>query len=391
MDEESFAEIYADIDNRLISATKRIEEECVAENSKAITRFMAYLDAKGVSKHQRLKYLNRVGKIGRLLGKTSFKKAGRRDYERVVSELRKSEGGWSLHTACACLRAFFRWLYELESEDRLPDAIKWWKPEKPVNSLRAEDLLSEVEIGKLVAASPSWSWKTLISVAYESGCRPAELLSLRGKDVVFNGKLAKIYVSGKMRNKMGERSVPVVRSYSFLKTHVETLASTESLLFIDKKGKAITPSEYCHALQRFGRKAGVKKKITPYLLRHSRGTQLYRDAGEQIAKKFMGHSADSRMARVYTHLNDEDVERAIMRENGLLQDKKTEFAKCSSCGKAVGYSEKICGGCGFCLATEVVFRNETLKEKIMRLFSKVLDNPKKAERLAELLEKANAY
>ena len=75
---------------------------------------------------------------------------------------------------------------------------------------------------------------------------------------------------------------------------------------------------------RVDKKGNKSSKVHAYLFRHSRGTALYKDReiGEALAKKFMGHAPDSKMAAVYNHLNDEDVLDAIKQKHNLEEEKK---------------------------------------------------------------------
>lgn len=58
----------------------------------------------------------------------------------------------------------------------------------------------------------------------------------------------------------------------------------------------------------------LNRTIFPYLLRHSRLTKLYRDLPEQIVKKYAGHSPDSKMPAVYSHISSKDVKDVILEQ-----------------------------------------------------------------------------
>ncbi len=367
MDEEAFEAIYRGIDNRIAGALRKIEKEALPANYEAIRRFDAHLEAKGLSKHRRLTCLNRIGNMARKL-KVGFKEATREDLEPLVADVRKRESQASVFTYAACIRPFYRWLFGLEPEDKLPAAIAWFKETKPINKLRKEDLPTEEEVASLVAAAPDLTMKTLISFAFETGARPAELLSLRGKDIHINGVSAKCYISGKTRKHTGERNVFCVRSYTLLRMLADSLKSPEDLLFRKKTGRAFTGADYTHALQRIAVRAGVKKHLTPYTLRHARATLSYRDLGEQVAKKMLGHSPDSSMARTYVHLADDDVEDAILRANGLTPEKeRVESTKCPICKQPSYYGEKICSKCSSPLTLEGAVKVDSGTQELLAL------------------------
>ena len=53
------------------------------------------------------------------------------------------------------------------------------------------------------------------------------------------------------------------------------------------------------------------RQVYPYILRHSRATELYTNADipDKTAQKFLGHSKS--MGDVYTHLSNKDVKEAM--------------------------------------------------------------------------------
>ena len=129
---------------------------------------------------------------------------------------RKTYKQSSVNKATECLKSFFRWVYDLSYQDPAPECVRWLKRESDINDIRAEDLWTEDDITKVINATRSDLYKTMISVAYESGLRPGELRSLKIGDIKFNEDVVRIYCKGKMLRKKGERVVPIVRCYNIL-------------------------------------------------------------------------------------------------------------------------------------------------------------------------------
>jgi DNA-binding transcriptional MerR regulator len=73
------------------------------------------------------------------------------------------------------------------------------------------------------------------------------------------------------------------------------------------------------------------RKVYPYILRHSRATELYTNASipDKLAQKFLGHS--SSMSDVYTHLSNKDVKevlaKTIYETEDIAPEKKAELQK----------------------------------------------------------------
>jgi integrase/recombinase XerD len=60
-----------------------------------------------------------------------------------------------------------------------------------------------------------------------------------------------------------------------------------------------------------------ENKRTPYTLRHTRLTEVATFMGYEQLNKFAGWKPGSDRAKVYVHLNNDDVNRAIRDEYGL--------------------------------------------------------------------------
>jgi len=62
------------------------------------------------------------------------------------------------------------------------------------------------------------------------------------------------------------------------------------------------------------------RRVYPYILRHSRATELYTNSGipDKTAQKFLGHSKS--MGDVYTHLSNKDVKEAVSNTIYRLED-----------------------------------------------------------------------
>lgn len=64
-------------------------------------------------------------------------------------------------------------------------------------------------------------------------------------------------------------------------------------------------------VRRYADRAGIGKRTTPHVLRHTSATDLYRETGKiRLVQKALGHS-DLSTTMVYTHVYDEEVECAM--------------------------------------------------------------------------------
>lgn len=66
-------------------------------------------------------------------------------------------------------------------------------------------------------------------------------------------------------------------------------------------------------VRRYTRRAGIVKRVTPHVLRHSFATDLYRETGKiRLVQEALGHS-DLSTTMIHTHLYDEELAEAMVR------------------------------------------------------------------------------
>lgn len=365
MPKESIKEQIYSSERILERRLKKIEDstQLLKENKRTIFEFVSHARAKSLSPSRINIYLATLLIFGER-AKKPFLDLDKRDLEAIFSDLNKQKyAAWTIETYKANIKYFFRWLYDLDSSDPLPAAVKWLKGTRPPQKIQREDLITEDEVKKLIDTTPHLMYKALISVLYESSCRPGEVLTLRIKDVFFNSNYVCLKVSGKMEAKQGKRDVYLFNSYDLIHQWMENHPFKENkdhgLWIVTQKniqfGKVISLRFLNILLVKLAKRAGLKKRIYPYLFRHSRGTALYKKYGEALAKRMMGHSPDTRMARTYNHLNEEDVLERMKQEHGLgLKEEEKQTEHCVNCSHVNPLGAHICSKC------KTVLREDTM-------------------------------
>ena len=82
-------------------------------------------------------------------------------------------------------------------------------------------------------------------------------------------------------------------------------------MFTALEGKPLGHRYVQRMVDRYARKAGIDKNISPHTLRHSFATDLYRETSKiRLVQKVLGHS-DLSTTMVYTHIHDPEVEEAL--------------------------------------------------------------------------------
>lgn len=95
------------------------------------------------------------------------------------------------------MRKFYRWFLPKRKYNK---ACLWFRIRNNVERMKkSEEMLNDDEINSIVAGCRNYREKTLFSLAYDSGCRVVELLSLRLRDAELYGIGLTLHVTGKRR------------------------------------------------------------------------------------------------------------------------------------------------------------------------------------------------
>lgn len=173
------------------------------------------------------------------------------------------------------------------------------------------EILSMKEICGLVMATKSFRDKLIILLLYEAGIRVGELVNLQKKDVIFDEYGALLRIKGKT----GVRYVRVIRCAELLRAWIQ-LNNSEKLF-------NVSPRWINKMLKESAKRIGIKKRVYPHLLRHTRATHLAKYLTEPELKVYFGWERNSKMPAVYVHLSSRDVDRKIIE----LALKEKSFSK----------------------------------------------------------------
>lgn len=290
--------------------SQKFYNSLTSDEQKEIEEFVKYVSI--TSKSEKRLNNNRVSLLtfrkvtGKPLSKTSLKDL--RDFLALLNASDRTQS--SRNELKATIKRFLRWRFKDWSEkfNDLADIKLIMKMnEEKINS---NTLVKREDITKIMEAEKSVFWKAFFISLYESGLRPIELRTLNWDRIKFDVEddLSEINIYATKTSKA--RSVYVQEGTYWLKRLKEE--SETPLVFPSVKDKTKPMGKELPAvwLKRISEKV-LGRAIHPYILRHSRATELYTNAGipDKMVQKFLGHSKS--MGDIYTHLSNKDVKEAM--------------------------------------------------------------------------------
>jgi len=164
------------------------------------------------------------------------------------------------------------------------------------------EILTIKEIKDMINATSNIKHKLIIKLLYGCGLRVSEIVNLKKKDVNFKEELIHIRL-GK-----GKKDRFIKLPYS-IKQDLERYCELDDseFLFPSNRGGRLTKDTIQKIVQNAAKKAKIKKRVYPHLLRHSFATHLLEQGTDlKIIQKLLGHS-DIKTTQIYTQISQASI------------------------------------------------------------------------------------
>ncbi len=208
------------------------------------------------------------------------------------------------------LRAFLKYLAKREIETLPPERVELAKTEE-----RDLDLISYDELKRLIEAPEGDGVndlrdKAILELFFSTGLRVSELASLSrdidlSKDELsIRGKGSKIRVVF-----FSDRAKDAIKKYLDKRVYIDDALFVNLSPTKNEKDKdlRLTTRSIERIVKKYAIKAGISKKVTPHVIRHSFATDLLRNGADiRSVQMLLGHSNIS-TTQVYTHLTDKHL------------------------------------------------------------------------------------
>ncbi|MGA9348726.1 MAG: tyrosine recombinase XerC [Anaerolineae bacterium] len=224
------------------------------------------------------------------------------------------------------LRSFCRYLVREGILDKNPiRAIS--SPKVPK---RLPDYLDLHEVEALLAAPDAMvpqgqRDRAIMEVLYASGLRVSELVSLNLRNVDLQHGELRVWGKGAKERValLGEPACRALRRYiregrpQLIKSGRETNA-----LFLNRLGSRLSTRSVNNILDRYARLAGLERRVTPHVMRHTFATHLL-DGGADLrtVQELLGH-ADLSTTQIYTHVSQARAKEVYQKAHPRARDKQ---------------------------------------------------------------------
>lgn len=184
---------------------------------------------------------------------------------------------------------FFRWAAENEYLKR--------NPAQPIRPIKCEkktrSAMSQLELENLRSVCKTKRDKAMIEFLYSTGCRVSELLSVKLSDIDWEAKTIHLFGKGKKHR----LSFMNARCEVALKSYLDSREDKLEQVFVSERKyggrpKQLTKEAVERVVKILSKAAGLNKRITPHVLRHTTATIAVQNGMpiEDISK-LLGHSS----------------------------------------------------------------------------------------------------
>ena len=207
-----------------------------------------------------------------------------------------------------------RSFHEFAMVEGMADANPAELVELPRKAAKLPEVLDTHEVEKIINAADRTIFAgirdaAILETLYASGMRVSELTDLEPDRLFF--EIGFIRVVGK-GNK--ERLVPVGEiAQQAIEHYIETARNvflndknpqkSENKLFLNQRGGPLTRMSVWNIVNKYAKKAGIKKNVYPHIFRHSFATHLLEGGADlRAVQEMLGHTSIT-TTEIYTHVD----------------------------------------------------------------------------------------
>lgn len=160
--------------------------------------------------------------------------------------------------------------------------------------------LSEREVAAFLAAEPNLKHRAILMTLYAGGLRLQEAIQLQPKDIDSAGMRIRIRVGKGGKERYVMLAVTLLHT---LRAYFKQYRPERWLFYGRSKNEPIDPRTVQRVITKATKAAGIRKRVTAHILRHSFATHLLdRGTNLRYLQELLGHR-HIRTTMIYTHVS----------------------------------------------------------------------------------------
>ena len=309
--------IYSEKESLLLK--KRKKEECL-NLKEHINSYISFLkNEKNYSNNTVISYKNDLLQLlnylkdYKIIRKSNIQYIDRSIMRKYIVYLKKYD--YSVRSICrkiSAVRSFFKFL----SREGIVDINPTINLIAPKIKKKLPSFLYLEEINKLIETPPGNTIfgirdGAILELLYGTGMRVGELVNLNISDIDLHEKTVRVFGKGSKERilPLGNPSIKAVKKYLTVRNtsrkNISIEKNNQNALFLNRFGGRLSARSIRRLLIKYMKMAGLNKKISPHVLRHSFATHLLGGGADlRSVQELLGHESLS-TTQIYTHITKE--------------------------------------------------------------------------------------
>lgn len=156
--------------------------------------------------------------------------------------------------------------------------------------------------------------RAMLEVLYSCGLRVSELIALRYSDIYFEEGFIKVEGKGSKQRlvPISDTAIREIKNYLLDRNRMVVKKGFEDILFLSRRGTALSRIMVFHIIKQQTEMAGVRKNVSPHTFRHSFATHLLEGgANLRAIQEMLGHEKIT-TTEIYTHIDRQFLRKEIL-------------------------------------------------------------------------------
>lgn len=280
-----------------------------------VQKFLTFLESeKNASTHTVKNYGIDLREFENFLGEKKMEEVDYVDIRSFLAALKdKNYSKSTISRKLACIRSFFKFLAREEVVKTNPSAgIATPKREK-----KLPDFLEPQEVLRLIEAPAAANWegrrdRAILETLYSSGLRVSELVGLNHDDLDLFSALVRVRGKGKKERivPLGQLALKSIQDYTQQQPPKFRDNGLKKPLYLNRSGGRLTDRSVRRMILKYCRATGLKKEVSPHMLRHSFATHMLDNGADlRSVQELLGHENLS-TTQIYTHVSTKRLKEA---------------------------------------------------------------------------------